>query len=87
VIEPAVLLLDEPLVNLDRNIRLRMREEIRALQKRLKIKTILVTHDQEEALVMADRIAVMNEGVIEQVGRPLDLCLRPASAFVSDFLG
>jgi ABC-type Fe3+/spermidine/putrescine transport system ATPase subunit len=87
VIEPAVLLLDEPLANLDRNVRLRMREELRALQRRLRITTILVTHDQEEALAIADRIAVMNSGRIEQTGGALDLCLKPASPFVSRFFG
>jgi putative spermidine/putrescine transport system ATP-binding protein len=87
VIEPDVLLLDEPLANLDRNIRLRMRDELRALQQRLRITTILVTHDQEEALAIADRIAVMDRGRIEQTGRALDLCLRPASPFVANFFG
>lgn len=86
-IEPAVLLLDEPLVNLDRNERLRMRDELRALQQRLRITAILVTHDQEEALAMADRVAVMGSGRIEQTGRALDLCLNPATPFVSAFLG
>ncbi|MEX2263145.1 MAG: ABC transporter ATP-binding protein [Bryobacteraceae bacterium] len=87
VIEPAALLLDEPLANLDRNVRLQMRDELRALQQRLRISTVLVTHDQEEALAIADRIAVMDGGRIEQTGRALDLCLNPASAFVSSFLG
>ena len=87
VIEPSVLLLDEPLANLDRNVRLRTRDELRALQRRLRITTILVTHDQTEALAIADRIAVMDAGRIEQTGRPLDLCLNPASPFVSTFLG
>ncbi len=87
VIEPAVLLLDEPLANLDRNVRLRMRDDLRSLQQRLRITTILVTHDQEEALTIADRIAVMDAGHIEQTGRALDLCLNPASPFVSTFLG
>jgi ABC-type Fe3+/spermidine/putrescine transport system ATPase subunit len=87
VIEPAVLLLDEPLANLDRNVRLSMRDELRALQQRLRITTILVTHDQEEAMAIADRIAVMDMGRIEQTGRTLDICLNPASAFVSGFLG
>jgi putative spermidine/putrescine transport system ATP-binding protein len=87
VIEPVLLLLDEPLANLDRNVRLRMRDELRALQQRLKITTILVTHDQEEALSMADRIAVMDAGRVEQTGRPLDFLLNPASPFVTNFLG
>lgn len=87
VIEPSVLLLDEPLANLDRNVRLRMRDELRALQQRLRITTVLVTHDQEEALAIADRIAVMDAGRIEQLGRALELCLNPASPFVSTFFG
>ncbi len=87
VIEPSVLLLDEPLANLDRNVRLIMREELRALQQRLRITTVLVTHDQEDALAISDRIAVMNAGQIEQTGRALDLCLNPASPFISAFLG
>jgi putative spermidine/putrescine transport system ATP-binding protein len=87
VIEPAVLLLDEPLANLDRNERFRMRDELRSLQQRLRITTILVTHDQEEALTIADRIAVMDAGRIEQTGRAIDLCLNPVSPFVSTFLG
>jgi ABC-type Fe3+/spermidine/putrescine transport system ATPase subunit len=87
VIEPAALLLDEPLANLDRMVRLRMREELRSLQQRLQIATILVTHDQEEALAIADRIAVMDAGQIQQTGRALELCLRPASPFVSSFFG
>ena len=87
VIEPAVLLLDEPLANLDRNVRLRTRDELRSLQQRLRITTIFVTHDQEEALAIADRIAVMDRGRIEQVGGVLDLCLNPSSAFVTSFFG
>jgi ABC-type Fe3+/spermidine/putrescine transport system ATPase subunit len=87
VIEPAALLLDEPLANLDRNVRLRMRDELRSLQQRLRITTMLVTHDQEEALAIADRIAVMDAGRIEQTGRALDLCLNPATPFVSAFFG
>jgi iron(III) transport system ATP-binding protein len=80
-------LLDEPLANLDRNVRLRTRDELRVLQQRLGITTILVTHDQEEALAMADRISVMDEGRIEQTGRSIDICLNPASPFVSSFFG
>ena len=87
VIEPAVLLLDEPLANLDRNVRLRTRDELRALQQRLKITTILVTHDQEEGLAIADRISVMDAGRIVQTGTAIDLCLRPATPFVSAFFG
>jgi putative spermidine/putrescine transport system ATP-binding protein len=87
VIEPAVLLLDEPLANLDRNVRLRTRDELRSLQQRLQIATIIVTHDQEEALAMADRVALMDRGSIQQIGGVLDLCLNPASAFVAGFFG
>jgi iron(III) transport system ATP-binding protein len=84
---PGLLLLDEPLSALDARVRLRLRSEIRALQQRLGITTILVTHDQEEALTMADRIAVMKDGAIEQVGTPEDVYLRPATPFVADFVG
>jgi iron(III) transport system ATP-binding protein len=84
---PGILLLDEPLSALDARVRLRLRAEIQSLQRRLGITTILVTHDQEEALAMADRIVVMNEGRIEQVGTPEDIYARPASAFVADFVG
>jgi iron(III) transport system ATP-binding protein len=84
---PGLLLLDEPLSALDARVRLRLRGEIQSLQRRLGITTILVTHDQEEALAMADRIVVMNEGRIEQVGTPEDIYARPASAFVADFVG
>ena len=73
--------------NLDRNVRLRMRDELRSLQQRLKITTVLVTHDQEEALSMADRVAVMDAGRVEQTGRPLDFALNPANSFVSNFFG
>ena len=85
--EPDALLLDEPLANLDRNIRLRLRDELRELQKRLKIPTILVTHDQEEALGVADRTAIMNHGRIVQIGGAFDLTMNPADPFVSEFLG
>jgi iron(III) transport system ATP-binding protein len=84
---PGLLLLDEPLSALDARVRVRLREEIRALQRRLGVTTIMVTHDQEEALAMADRIVVMNHGVIEQVGTPLDIYQRPQTAFVADFVG
>ncbi len=86
-IEPGLLLLDEPLSALDARVRLHLRHEIKALHRRLGITTVMVTHDQEEALTMADRIVVMNNGVIEQVGAPEDLYRRPASAFVADFVG
>ena len=84
---PNLLLLDEPLSALDAKVRVRLREEIRALQKRLGVTTVMVTHDQEEALAMADRIVVMNHGVIEQVGSPAEIYRSPATAFVADFVG
>ena len=84
---PGLLLLDEPLSALDAQVRLRLREEIRSVQKRLGVTTIMVTHDQEEALSMAERIVVMNHGVIEQVGSPEDIYRKPASAFVAEFIG
>jgi iron(III) transport system ATP-binding protein len=84
---PGLLLLDEPLSALDALERLRLRQEIRALQQRLGVTTIMVTHDQEEALSMADRIVVMNHGVIEQVGSALEIYREPASPFVADFVG
>jgi putative spermidine/putrescine transport system ATP-binding protein len=85
--EPDALLLDEPLANLDRNIRLRLRDDLRQLQQRLKIPTLLVTHDQEEALGLADRTAIMNRGRIVQIGGAFDLTMNPADPFVSEFLG
>jgi iron(III) transport system ATP-binding protein len=84
---PGLLLLDEPLSALDALERVRLRGEIRALQQRLGVTTIMVTHDQEEALSMADRIVVMNHGAIEQVGSALDIYREPASPFVADFVG
>jgi iron(III) transport system ATP-binding protein len=84
---PSLLLLDEPLSALDAKVRERLRGEIRALQNRLKVTTIMVTHDQEEALSMADRVVVMNQGCIEQVGTPLEAYERPETPFVADFLG
>ncbi len=84
---PGLLLLDEPLSALDALERVRLRGEIRALQQRLGVTTILVTHDQEEALSMADRVVVMNQGRIEQVGTPQNIYREPASAFVADFIG
>jgi putative spermidine/putrescine transport system ATP-binding protein len=87
VIRPAILLLDEPLSNLDLKLREEMRVEIAELQRRLKITTVFVTHDQGEALVMSDRVAVMNAGSIEQVGAPADIYERPASRFVAEFIG
>jgi iron(III) transport system ATP-binding protein len=84
---PSLLLLDEPLSALDAKERERLRGEIRQLQRRVGVTTILVTHDQEEALSMADRVVVMNHGVIEQVGPPLEVYERPATPFVADFIG
>src|SRR6267154_3244595 len=84
---PGLLLLDEPLSALDAIERLRLRGEIRALQRRLGVTTIMVTHDQEEALSMADRVVVMNHGVIEQIGTPLEIYRHPTTAFVADFVG
>lgn len=84
---PGLLLLDEPLSALDALERIRLRQEIRALQQKLGVTTIMVTHDQEEALSMADRIVVMNHGVIEQVGTPMNIYREPVSAFVADFVG
>ncbi|MPT22867.1 MAG: ABC transporter ATP-binding protein [Starkeya sp.] len=87
VIEPKVLLLDEPLSNLDAKMRVQVRRELRDLQQRLGLTTIFVTHDQEEANTVCDRIAVMNEGVVQQVGTPVELYERPANLFVATFLG
>ncbi|MDB5846938.1 MAG: transporter ATP-binding protein [Rhodoferax sp.] len=84
---PGLLLLDEPLSALDAIVRVHLRNEIRSLQKKLGVTTIMVTHDQEEALSVADRIVVMNHGVIEQVGTPLEVYREPASPFVADFVG
>ncbi|HEX5078388.1 MAG TPA: ABC transporter ATP-binding protein [Geminicoccaceae bacterium] len=87
VIEPDFLLLDEPLSNLDAKLRETMRNEIRDIQQRLGITTVLVTHDQSEALSLCDRIAVMREGHIEQIGTPLEIYERPATRFVAGFVG
>jgi putative spermidine/putrescine transport system ATP-binding protein len=87
VYRPDVLLLDEPLSNLDVKLRVSMRSELKRLQRTLGITTIFVTHDQQEALVMSDRIAVMNGGKVEQVGTPHEIYRRPATAFVADFVG
>ena len=84
---PGLLLLDEPLSALDAIVRVQLRQEIKRLQRQLGVTTIMVTHDQEEALSVADRIVVMNHGVIEQVGTPLQVYREPASAFVADFVG
>ena len=85
--EPAVLLLDEPLSNLDAQLRKEMRIEIKSLQRRLGITIVYVTHDQEEALTMADRIAVMGQGVVHQSGTPEQVFERPADRFVAEFMG
>jgi putative spermidine/putrescine transport system ATP-binding protein len=85
-IEPRVLLLDEPLSALDAKVRLQLREQIRALQLRLGTTTLFVTHDQEEALSMADRVGVMRDGKLEQVATPTELYARPATAFVAGFV-
>jgi putative spermidine/putrescine transport system ATP-binding protein len=87
VTEPRVLLLDEPLSALDAKVRVQLRDEIRRIQLRLGITTVFVTHDQEEALAVSDRIAVMNAGRIEQIGTPEELYLRPATADVAAFVG
>jgi multiple sugar transport system ATP-binding protein len=85
--DPKVFLFDEPLSNLDAKLRVQMRIEIKDIQQRLKTTTVYVTHDQVEAMTMADRIVVMNAGVVEQVGSPLDLYDRPANLFVAGFIG
>jgi multiple sugar transport system ATP-binding protein len=85
--DPKVFLFDEPLSNLDAKLRVAMRAEIKALHQRLKTTTVYVTHDQVEAMTMADRIAVMNDGRVEQLGEPLELYDRPANLFVAQFIG
>lgn len=85
--KPQVLLLDEPLSALDAKIRISLREEIRAIQRQLGITTVFVTHDQEEALSISDRIVVMHEGKADQIGTPFDIYNRPASRFVASFVG
>jgi multiple sugar transport system ATP-binding protein len=85
--DPKVFLFDEPLSNLDAKLRVAMRSEIKSLHQRLKTTTVYVTHDQIEAMTMADRIAVMNDGRIEQLGEPLELYDRPANLFVAQFIG
>jgi ABC-type Fe3+/spermidine/putrescine transport system ATPase subunit len=87
VLNPRILLLDEPLSNLDAKIRIQVRAEIRKLQKELGITTVYVTHDQEEALTLSDRIAVFNQGKVLQLGPPKALYERPANRFVADFIG
>ncbi len=87
VLEPKILLMDEPFSSLDAHLRIHLRDEIYAIQRRLKITTIFVTHDQEEALTLADRIAILNAGRIEQLDRPSAIYDRPRSAFVAGFVG
>ncbi|TDD47532.1 ABC transporter ATP-binding protein [Nonomuraea terrae] len=87
VVQPDLLLLDEPFSNLDAQLRVRLREEVAALQRRIGTTTILVTHDQEEALAVSDRIAVMADGVIHQLDRPREIYLRPGTDFVARFIG
>jgi iron(III) transport system ATP-binding protein len=87
VFQPKVLLFDEPLSNLDAKLRVEMREQIRALQKRIGITTVYVTHDQEEAMAISDRIAVMERGVVVQDGTAFDLYYRPRTEFVARFIG
>lgn len=86
-IDPGLLLLDEPLSALDAKVRVHLRHEIKELQRKLGVTTIMVTHDQEEALSMADRIVVMNHGTVEQIGTPSQIYRAPASLFVADFIG
>ena len=87
VIEPRVLLLDEPLSNLDKNLRVQMREDLLSLQRKLGLTTIFVTHDQEEAMTTADRMAVLDQGIVQQVGSPIELFDEPVNRFVAHFVG
>jgi putative spermidine/putrescine transport system ATP-binding protein len=87
VLQPKILLLDEPFSSLDALLRVRLREELRSIQRRVQITAIFVTHDQEEALTLADRIAVMNRGRVEQVDQPSQIYARPQTLFVADFIG
>ncbi len=87
VVQPEVLLLDEPLANLDAKLRVELREEVRKITKRLSITTIYVTHDQEEAMAVADRIAFMNAGKLQQVGKPEEIYHKPANFFIATFVG
>ncbi len=87
VVEPQVLLFDEPLSNLDAKLRVETREQIRKLQKELGITSVYVTHDQAEAMAISDRIAVMNEGKLQQIGPPYEIYAHPANRFVADFIG
>lgn len=87
VIHPGLLLMDEPLSNLDAKLRIKMREDIKSLQKDLNITTIYVTHDQEEALAVSDRIAVLKDGKVQQIGKPHEIYLSPSNKFVANFIG
>ncbi|MBN8555190.1 MAG: ABC transporter ATP-binding protein [Deltaproteobacteria bacterium] len=87
IVKPAILLFDEPLSNLDAKLRESMRNEIRNIQKSLKITAVYVTHDQAEAMAISDRVVVMNKGKIEQIGSSQDVYLRPSTRFVADFMG
>src|SRR5262249_36893811 len=87
VLEPKILLLDEPFSNLDALLRVRLREELRRIQRQIRITAIFVTHDQEEALSLADRIAVMSKGRVEQLDKPSIIYSHPQTLFVADFIG
>jgi len=87
VVEPSILLLDEPLSNLDAKLRERMRVELKALQRRIGLTFIYVTHDQAEAMALSDRIVVFNQGAVQQIGAPREIYERPANLFVADFMG
>ena len=87
VVEPSILLLDEPLSNLDAKLRERMRVELKALQRRIGLTFIYVTHDQAEAMALSDRIVVFNQGAVQQIGAPREIYEQPANLFVADFMG
>ncbi len=87
VLKPGVLLFDEPLSNLDAKLRLHMRDEIRRIQQEMNITSIYVTHDQSEAMAMSDKVVILNEGIIEQVGTPREVYQKPANEFVANFIG
>src|SRR5207248_5855578 len=87
VLKPKILLLDEPFSSLDAHLRIRLRDELKAIQRRLRLTTIFVTHDQEEALTLADRIVIMNRGAIEQVGAPDEIYDQPKTLFAASFIG
>lgn len=87
VLSPKILLLDEPFSNLDAKLKINMREELKALQKKLGITMIFVTHDQEEALSISDKIVIMRDGIIEQIGTPEEIYYKPSNEYVADFIG